>query len=66
MSTKTVETKIIFSGDNTSLKKAIEDVSKSTKKLKEGFDVTAAADQAAQAIQQRHQVEQELIRRGVI
>lgn len=66
MSTNTVETKIVFSGDNTNLKKAIEEVTKQTTVMKKGFDLTQAADQAAQAIKQRQQVEQELIKRGII
>lgn len=66
MATNTVETKIVFSGDNTNLKKSIEEVTKQAKVMKQEFNVSDAADRATAAIHERAAIQSELIRRGVI
>lgn len=66
MSTKTVETKIVFSGDASSLKKTIEDVTKQTKVMKQQFNLHDAVDKAEAAIYERAMVQSELVKRGII
>jgi len=66
MSTKTVETKLVFSADTSNLKKSIEEVTKKAKVMKEEFNVSDASDRAAAAIKERAALQSELIRRGII